>query len=126
MIRQLLSASGMIPWSQPTACPVDRPPERGSHECLHSVDRSRNPNYLNGKARQAAGTGEKPPHQRGGSEGTFKDTTYFLQGRPMGLPEHTAASLAAEEKVKMATHKDTTYTTYINLDLQPICKRNLL
>ena len=23
----------------------------------------------------------------------------------MGLPEHTAASLAAEEKVKMATHK---------------------
>ena len=30
---------------------------------------------------------------------------FFLQGRPMGLPKHTAASFAAEEKVKMATHK---------------------
>ena len=30
---------------------------------------------------------------------------FFSQGRRMGLSEHTAASLAAEEKVKMATHK---------------------
>ena len=48
---------------------------------------------------------------------------FFLQGHPMGLPEHTATSLAAEEKVKLHRNHSPTRSIGRNLWLK-LCYSN--
>ena len=42
---------------------------------------------------------------------TTTDRMFFLQGRPMGLPQHTAASLAADRMLENRKHVQA-LTTY--------------